>query len=63
MKAAASSSKQGKKKWTKGRVKDKKDNAVFFDADSYKKFCEEVPKMKMITYTNLVDKFKIAGFL
>ena len=63
MRAASSSSKQGKKKWTKGRVKDKANNAVFFDETLYKRVLADAPKMKLITIPALVDKFKINGSL
>ena len=63
MRAASSSSKQGKKKWTKGRVKDKANNAVFFDETLYKRVLADAPKMKLITIPSLVDKFKINGSL
>lgn len=61
--AASSSSKQGKKKWTKGRVKDKANNAVFFDEPLYKRVLVDAPKMKLVTIATLVDKFKIGGSL
>jgi small subunit ribosomal protein S25e len=63
MKAASSSSKQGKKKWTKGRVKDKANNAVYFDETLYKRVLADTPKMKLITIPILVDKFKLNGSL
>ena len=61
--AAASSSKQGKKKWTKGRVRDKVVNAVFFDEALYKRVSVDVPKMKLITVATLMDRFKLNGSL
>ena len=61
--AAASSSKQGKKKWTKGRVRDKVVNAVFFDEALYKRVTTDVPRMKLITVATLMDRFKINGSL
>ena len=62
MKAAASAQKAGKKKWTKGKVKDKANHAVFFDETLYKRLIEETPKMKLITISTLIDKFKISGY-
>ena len=62
MKAAASSNKAGKKKWTKGKVKDKSNHAVYFDEASYKRLCDDVPKMKLITVATLIDKLKINGY-
>lgn len=62
-KAAAASNKAGKKKWTKGKVKDKANHAVFFDDVLYKRIVDETPKMKLITVATLIDKFKMNGTL
>ena len=62
-KAAQSSSKAGRKKWTKGRVKDKVENAVFFDKALFDKLLVEVSRMKLITVSTLMDKLKITGSL
>jgi small subunit ribosomal protein S25e len=41
-KAAGSGGKAKKKKWSKGKVRDKLNNAVLFDKTSYEKLYKEV---------------------
>ena len=43
----AGGGKAKKKKWSKGKVKEKLNNAVFFDQDSYGKLIKEIPKNKL----------------
>ncbi|CAD8192160.1 unnamed protein product [Paramecium octaurelia] len=63
-KAASQRSKQTKKKWTKGRAKDKLNNAVFLDQASYKQIETQLPKMgALITVSTVSDKFKVNGSL
>ncbi|KAM3129397.1 hypothetical protein pb186bvf_018471 [Paramecium bursaria] len=63
-KAASSRSKTTKKKWTKGRNKDKLNNAVFLDAQQYKQIDAQVSKLgSLVTVSVLSDKFKINGSL
>lgn len=65
-KAGASSGSGGKakkKKWSKGKVKDKANNAVLFDRATYDKLLKEVPSYKLITTSVLVDRLKINGSL
>ena len=45
---AESSSRSKKKKWSKGKVKEQLNNAVFFEAEGYKKMEKEIPKTKVI---------------
>ena len=52
-----------KKKWSKGRVKDKANNAVVFDKISFEKLFKEVPTYKLLTTSVLVDRLKISGSL
>ncbi|KAI8613100.1 S25 ribosomal protein-domain-containing protein [Chytriomyces sp. MP71] len=52
-----------KKKWSKGRSKDKANNAVIFDKVTYEKLFKEVPTYKLITPSVLVDRLKINGSL
>ena len=52
-----------KKKWSKGRVKDKANNAVVFDKISFEKLFKEVPTYKLVTTSILVDRLKISGSL
>ncbi|KAH9816432.1 ribosomal protein S25 [Melampsora americana] len=63
--AAASSSHraQKKKKWSKGKVKDKANNAVVVDKPTFDKIFKEVPTYKMISQSVLIDRMKINGSL
>jgi len=63
--AAQSASKsKGKKKWSKGKLREKKNNRVVFTAQLLEKFLKEVPKkMKVITTYNLIEQYKINGSL
>ena len=62
-KAAMSSSKGKKKKWSKGKVKEKANNAVLLDKATLEKLHAEVPKYKMITPSILVDRMRVNGSL
>ena len=53
----------GKKKWSKGRVKDKANNAVVFDKQTYDKLYKEVPTYKLVSPSILVDRLRISGSL
>mmetsp|Transcript_13195 Transcript_13195/g.20924 ORF Transcript_13195/g.20924 Transcript_13195/m.20924 type:complete len:108 (-) Transcript_13195:123-446(-) len=58
--AASSSRSKGKKKWSKGKVRDKKNYAVVLNGELHKKLFSEVPKkMKMITVYTMVEAYKI----
>jgi len=61
--AAANSSKGKKKKWSKGKMKEKVNNQVLFDKATYEKLQAEVPKYKMITPSVLSDRLRINGSL
>ncbi|KAI8930097.1 S25 ribosomal protein-domain-containing protein [Entophlyctis helioformis] len=50
-------------KWSKGRVKDKANNAVVFDKPTYEKLYKEVPTYKLVTTSVLVDRLRINGSL
>ena len=63
MAAAMAGGKGKKKKWSKGKSRDKVDNKVLFSKDIYEKFNTEVPKMKLITVSTVVEKLKISGGL
>ncbi|KAJ3174263.1 40S ribosomal protein S25 [Geranomyces variabilis] len=52
-----------KKKWSKGKVKDKANNAVVFDKTTYDKLFKEAPTYKLITPSVLVDRLRINGSL
>lgn len=61
--AAANSSKGKKKKWSKGKMKEKVNNLVLFDQATYDKLIAEVPKYKMITTSILCDRLRLNGSL
>jgi small subunit ribosomal protein S25e len=61
--AAANSSKGKKKKWSKGKMKEKVNNLVLFDQATYDKLIAEVPKYKMITPSILSDRLRLNGSL
>ena len=54
-----SSSKGKKKKWSKGKVKEKANMMVLFDKNTFEKLNNEVPKYKMITPSILVDRLRV----
>ncbi|KAJ3133542.1 hypothetical protein HK100_004299 [Physocladia obscura] len=60
---ALAGGKAKKKKWSKGRTKDKANNAVIFDKLTFDKLFKEVPTYKLITPSVLVDRLKINGSL
>ena len=63
--AAQSASKgKGKKKWSKGKVREKKNYRVVYNAELFAKMLKEVPrKMKVITTYSLIEAYKINGSL
>ena len=52
-----------KKKWSKGKSRDKVDNKVLMTKEQYDRFHAEVPKMKLITVSAVVEKLKLNGGL
>merc|ERR1712029_115554 len=52
-----------KKKWSKGKVRDKLNNLVLFDAATQEKFMKEVPLYKLITPAVVSERLKIRGSL
>mmetsp|Transcript_28056 Transcript_28056/g.66257 ORF Transcript_28056/g.66257 Transcript_28056/m.66257 type:complete len:112 (+) Transcript_28056:38-373(+) len=56
---AASASKNKKKKWSKGKVREKANLATLFDKDTYARLEKEVPKMKMISLSTVSERLKI----
>merc|ERR1712093_682951 len=63
---AAAQSKGGaakKKKWSKGKVKDKANNAVICDKPTFDRIMKEVPTFKMISQSVLIERMKISGSL
>ena len=56
---AAAGGKAKKKKWSKGKTKEKAQNQVLFEQSTYDKLLSEVPKYKMITVSILCDRLRI----
>ncbi|ORZ27910.1 S25 ribosomal protein [Lobosporangium transversale] len=50
-------------KWSKGKVKDKANNAVILDKATYDKLMKEVPTYKLVSPSVLVDRLRINGSL
>lgn len=59
--AAMAGGKKGKKKWSKGKVKDKAQHIVVLDQEKYDKIIKDVPTYKFISVSVLVDRLKIGG--
>ena len=59
---AAAQKKGARKKWTKGKVKEKSNNAVFLDKAGYDRIVGELARMgKLISVSTVVDRFKVNG--
>merc|ERR1712105_117065 len=52
-----------KKKWSKGKTRDKLNNLVLFDKGTYDKLYKEVPSYKLITPSVVSERLKIRGSL
>ncbi|KAH8058160.1 hypothetical protein JL722_6011 [Aureococcus anophagefferens] len=63
MAAAMAGGKSKKKKWSKGKVREKMANKVLFDEDTCARLLAEIPKMKLITPSALVERLKVNGAL
>src|SRR6266700_2098725 len=62
--AASSGGKSAKKKkWSKGKVKDKAVHAVSLDKPTYDRILKEVPTFKFISQSILIERLKINGSL
>merc|ERR1712129_502522 len=61
--ALAGSKKSKKKKWAKGRVKEKKNNNSVLMADDYSTAIKDIPKMKCITVSTVSEKLRVTGSL
>jgi small subunit ribosomal protein S25e len=59
----AGGQRKGKKKWSKGRVREKAQNMVLFDQSTWDRILQDVPKMKLITPSTVVERFKINAAL
>ncbi|RRT58121.1 hypothetical protein B296_00032096, partial [Ensete ventricosum] len=49
----------GLQKWSKGKQKEKVNNAVLFDQANYDKMLSEVPKYKQITPSVLSERLRV----
>ena len=58
-----SGGKAKKKKWSKGKVRDKLNNLVLFHKAAYDKLCKEVPNYKLINPAVVSERLKIRGSL
>merc|ERR1712059_9562 len=58
-KPAGSGGKAKKKKWSKGKTRDKLNNAILFDAATYDKLYKEVPTYKLITPSVVSERLKV----
>mmetsp|Transcript_96596 Transcript_96596/g.273082 ORF Transcript_96596/g.273082 Transcript_96596/m.273082 type:complete len:108 (-) Transcript_96596:77-400(-) len=61
--AALAGAKSKKKKWSKGKMREKLNSKVLFDEDGWLRLQAEVPKMKLITPSALVERLKINASL
>jgi len=52
-----------RKKWSKGKVREKLQNAVLFDQKQYDRMNAEVPKMKLVTIAAVSERIKLGGSL
>jgi small subunit ribosomal protein S25e len=59
--APTSGAKKQKKKWSKGKVKDKAQHAVIVDKTTNEKVYKDVPSYRVITVAVLVDRMKVNG--
>merc|ERR1712045_653307 len=58
-KPAGSGGKAKKKKWSKGKVRDKLNNMVLFDKPTYDKLYKDVPTYKLITPSVVSERLKV----
>merc|ERR1712151_85863 len=61
LKAAMAGGRSKKKKWSKGKVKEKLQNAVMGDKGTYDKMMKEIPKAKLITNAVVSERLKVNG--
>merc|ERR1712146_234654 len=61
--AAALAGGKAKKKWSKGKQREKLNAKILFDEDLWTRFNNEVPKMKLTTASGLVERLKITASL
>merc|ERR1712154_698581 len=61
--AMGGSKKSKKKKWAKGRVKEKKNNMAVLMPDEYTAAMRDIPKMKLVSVSTVSEKLRITGSL
>merc|ERR1712070_1181287 len=61
MKAAMAGGKGKKKKWSKGKMREKLNNLVLFDKPTLDKLIKEIPKAKLITPSIISERLKVNG--
>merc|ERR1712083_646864 len=54
---------KAKKKWSKGKSRDKLNNLVLFDKGTYDKLYKEVPTYKLITPSIVSERLEVRGSL
>eukprot|EP00389_Voromonas_pontica_P014244 GDKH01022057.1.p2 GENE.GDKH01022057.1~~GDKH01022057.1.p2 ORF type:complete len:120 (+),score=44.40 GDKH01022057.1:35-361(+) len=59
--AATAGGKARKKKWSKGKTREKLNNAVMLTKALYDKLVVEIPKAKLITVSVISDRLKVNG--
>merc|ERR1711860_344955 len=52
-----------RRKWSKGKTRDKLNNLVLFDKPTYDKLLKEVPTYKLITPSIVSERLKVRGSL
>ena len=62
-KEGSSGGKAKKKKWSKGKVREKLQNLVLFDKETLSSLQKQVPNYKLITPSVLSERLKIRGSL
>merc|ERR1712033_155102 len=62
-KKEGSGGKAKKKKWSKGKVRDKLNNLILFDKATYDKLYKEVPSYKLITPSVVSERLKVRASL
>merc|ERR1712071_672610 len=62
-KDAKSGGKAKKKKWSKGKVREKLHNGVMWEKNTKEKLYAEVPKYKVISVAVISDRLKVSGSL
>merc|ERR1712139_24751 len=54
---------KGKKKWSKGKVREKLNNMVIFDQGTYDRMMKEAATFKLVTPSAISERLKINGSL